>query len=459
MAKELTYDQLWQPAFDPVWNEISPFILGPYVRGNVPPTKVSEVFMSGGRGGGKSYTIAVWIVMALMNDKNKNAVVLRKVASSIRKSCFKQMKKALRKLRQTEFWDVNKTDLTMTNIYTGQQIVFLGLDDEDKVRSITTDVGYFSIVWLEEARQFNGMEEIRQAKSSILRGSSDDDDIDDDDEDEEDKAPDPEYMTFYSYNPPKSARAWINKERNKIIEGRIYNHSTYLTMPVKWLGEGFIREAEALKKSDPEAYEHQYLGKITGTGGNYFTKVILRPISDEEIEGFDYDNMGMDFGTKDPNIFERSYYDDETDTIYAFHEVYQAGENDGEATNPERYDDFAKEVYRELPEGRRLDIIFCDKQGKAERAIMEKNGLNVEFAPKHGSNDRLSRYGWLRSKTIVCDPARCPVLADELTRFECKELPNDEGWTDIPGTKDDHGLDALGYSYWQEIMTEGSEAA
>ena len=443
---------LWQPAFDPVWNEISPFIIGPYERGDVKPSWVSEVVMSGGRGGGKSYTIAEWIVMALMNDKNKNAVVLRKFASSLRKSCFKQLKKALKKLKQEDFWNVNKTELTFTHKITRQQIVLIGLDDEDKVRSITTEVGYNSIVWFEEARQFTDMEEIRHARSSVIRGSEDEDE----EEDSDYKA---EFITFISYNPPKSSRNWINKEMaKKNVKGRLLNHSTYLTMPAKWLGEGFLRDAEALRQSDYEAWEHQYLGKITGTGGNYFTRIEIRKITDEEIDGFDYDNMGIDFGTKDPNVFERSYYDDETDTIYCFQEVYQPGENEGAPSNPDRYEDFAEDMIAAIPEERKDDIIFCDKQGKAEKAILEKAGLNIEFAPKHGLCDRNGRYSWLRSKKIVADPDRCPYLCDELTKFESKELPDGAGWTDLPGTKDDHCLDALGYSYWQEIMTEGSES-
>ena len=158
---ELSYKSLWQKAFDEIWNEISVFIVGKEGRGDLPPCKYSEVFMMGGRGSGKSYTVSEWIWLALTNDHKKNAVVLRKTQSSIRKSCFKQMVKALKKLRLSDFWTVNKTDLTITNQYTKQQVIFLGLDDEDKVRSVTTDVGYSSIIWFVEARQFASTEEIR----------------------------------------------------------------------------------------------------------------------------------------------------------------------------------------------------------------------------------------------------------------------------------------------------------
>ena len=281
---ELSYKSLWQKAFDEIWNEISVFIVGKEGRGDLPPCKYSEVFMMGGRGSGKSYTVSEWIWLALTNDHKKNAVVLRKTQSSIRKSCFKQMVKALKKLRLSDFWTVNKTDLTITNKYTKQQVIFLGLDDEDKVRSVTTDVGYFSIIWFEEARQFASMEEIRQTMNSVLRGGADDEDEDDVDLDEDSDA---EFMMFMTYNPPKSAHEWINKEAKKIVKGRLVHKSTYLTMPVRWLGRGFVARAEALRESDPDAYRHEYLGEITGTGGQYFTKLKIREITDEEIAGFD----------------------------------------------------------------------------------------------------------------------------------------------------------------------------
>ncbi len=454
---ELSYKALWQVAFDEVWNKISGFIVGKNGRGDMPPCEYAEVFMCGGRGSGKSYTVSEWIWLALTNDHKKNAVVLRKTQSSIRKSCFKQMVKALRKLKLSEFWDVNKTDLTITNKFTKQQVIFLGLDDEDKVRSVTTDVGYFSIIWFEEARQFANMEEIRQTMNSVLRGGADDDD----DIEHLDEDSDAEFMMFMTYNPPKSAHEWINREAKKIVKGRIVHKSTYLTMPERWLGKGFIARAAALKESDPEAYAHEYLGEITGTGGQYFTKVTERPITDEEIDTFDYSNQGVDFGTKDPNVWIKSYYDDDKDTIYIYDEVYQEGENEGAKPNPNRYEDFAEEIVEHQTASEKDDVVYCDAQGKAEKAIMEKDpyNLNMWFAPKHGANDRKNRYSWLRSKKIVVDPERCPRTAEALRLFESKELPNGEGWSDEPGTHGDHIPDALGYSYCNEIATEGAEAA
>ena len=448
----ITPAELWQPAMDSVWKEIYPFVVGKEARGDYPPCKYTEIFMNGGRGSGKSSCVAIWIVMALTNDHRKNAVVIRKVGSSIRKSCFKQIVKALRKLRLIDFWDINKTDLTITNKYTKQQIIFVGLDDEEKVRSITTDIGYFSIVWFEEAKQFKSIEEIRQARASVIRGGFDDEDDSDDNNGDEEEDSDAEFLTFLTYNPPKSSMDWINQEARKKIQTRLVHKSTYLTMPKKWLGKGFIADAEALKQSDPEAYNHLYLGEVTGTGRRYFSKIVIRPITDVEIATFEYCNMGCDFGQNDPNVFERSYYDDDKDTIYCFHEVYQEGRNEGAIITEDRYDLFAEQIKKELPEENLLDEIHCDAQGKAEMMILSKHGLNPIEAVKHGKAGRRERYSWLRSKTIVIDPNRCPHLAEEAELFESKE--KNGMLTDDPGDLYDHGWDAIGYSYSDEIISE-----
>ena len=74
-------------------------------------------------------------------------------------------------------------------------------------------------------------------------------------------------------------------------------------MPVAWLGEKFIAEAQHLKRVNKRAYEHEYLGIPTGTGGEVFANVEVRTIGAEEIAGFDKIFPGIDFGyASDPFV-------------------------------------------------------------------------------------------------------------------------------------------------------------
>ena len=131
MSKSIKLKDLWNPAMNSVWNIIAPFVIGKEQRGDIPPCKYDELFLQGGRASGKSYFASVIVWLTLENDPKKNAVVIRKVASSLRKSCWKQMMKVRERLGYFH-WEPNKTELTFTNKRTGQQIFFVGLDDEEK---------------------------------------------------------------------------------------------------------------------------------------------------------------------------------------------------------------------------------------------------------------------------------------------------------------------------------------
>lgn len=443
----LSLTDLWQPAFNSVWNEIHPFVYGRELRGDTPKSKYDELFLQGGRLSGKSYFASVITWLALENDPRKNAVVIRKVGSSLRKSCWKQMKKVRQRL-ELFHWKENKTEMTFTNERTGQQIFFVGLDDEEKIRSITVEQGYISIAWLEEAKQFKDMEEIDQAVSSLLRGGADDDEVKGDNCDEEG---DMEYMTILTYNPPKSNFDWINREAKfgKLKPNRLTHKSTYLTMPKKWIGSKALNEIRIMQEMKPVQYKHMYLGIVTGTGGEYFQNVTIREITDEEISNFEYFNMGIDWGYADPNVFHKTYIRDRR--LYIFDEIYQKELPEDGRNKYEVFAEMVKEHTKDCPD----DPIYSDAQGKAEAEILKgkKYNIPVEFAPKQGPNGRIAGYKYLQGLLeIIIDPKRCPHAAESFQSFEAKMAPGGKGWLDEPGTENDHDPDCVRYSEWLNIQ-------
>ena len=452
MSSQIALTELWNPAMNAVWNEIAPFVIGRDARGKLPPCKYDELFLQGGRASGKSYFASVIVWLTLENDSQKNAVIIRKVASSLRKSCWKQMMKVRDRLGYYH-WKPNKTELVFTNTKTGQQIFFVGLDDEEKVRSITVEKGYISVAWFEEAKQFASMEEIDQAVSSLLRGGADSEDYDSEDGGDSGTM---EYMTILTYNPPKSQFDWINKEARmgKLKPNRLTHKSTYLTMPKKWLGSKVLNEIEVMKQMKPEQYKHMYLGMITGTGGEYFKNITIRPITDEEIANFDYFNMGIDWGYNDPNVFLKTYIHD--GKMYIFDEIYQDEipcSNDGECKRS-KYSEFAKLVIQHT-KGCRFDTIWCDAQDKGGMAVFEMPQFMIPVceAPKQGANDRNSGCAFFQGlDEIIIDPIRCPHSARDFPMFERKLAPGGDGWLDKPGTKNDHCIDCARYSEWENIQ-------
>lgn len=66
-----------------------------------------------------------------------------------------------------------------------------------------------------------------------------------------------------------------------------YRHkSDYRSVPVEWLGQQFLDDAEHLKKTNPRAYDHEYLGLPVGLGTNIFELLEIRTIPDEEIQKY-----------------------------------------------------------------------------------------------------------------------------------------------------------------------------
>ena len=57
-----------------------------------------------------------------------------------------------------------------TYLPTGQKIMFFGMDDPGKIKSIKVPFGYIGMAWFEELDQFGGPEIIRNVEQSLLRG-------------------------------------------------------------------------------------------------------------------------------------------------------------------------------------------------------------------------------------------------------------------------------------------------
>ena len=220
----------------------------------------THYWLKGGRGSTKSSFISVEIPLGMMRDAGKgqytNAIVLRRYGVTLRESVFEQIGWAINALGVAELWKSSVSPMSWTYLPTGQRIIFRGADDPTKVKSIKFAVGWAKYLWYEEVNEFEGAEKIRSINQSVLRGGAD-------------------FFAFYSFTPPKAARNWVNQYVAIEREDTLVHHSTYLTVPPEWLGEQFIVEAEHLKAVKPEAYRHEYLGEVTGTGGGVNPRTVI----------------------------------------------------------------------------------------------------------------------------------------------------------------------------------------
>ena len=392
---------------------IAPAFYGLYW--DVTDCRHTHYWLKGGRGSTKSSFTSVMIVLGMMQDAEANAVVVRKVGLYLKDSVYEQLVWAIDKLGVSALWHCKLSPLELVYIPTGQRILFRGADKPKKLKSTKVHKGYIRYVWYEECDEFNGIEEIRTINQSLLRGGS-------------------RFTVFYTYNPPKSQRSWVNAEVLTEQTDKLVHHGTYLSVPKEWLGEQFIIEAEHLRDTKPEMYAHEYMGEVTGTGGTVFPNVDIRRITDDEKAAFDRIRRGVDFGyAADPFVYVVCHYDKKHKRLYIFDEIYKQGLSNARAAELIK----AKGAYEQA--------VICDSAEPKSIAELRSYGLRVRGAKKGPDS---VEYGikFLQSlEEIVIDNARCPNAAEEFLNYELEPDGND-GFKDGYPDKNNHAIDAVRYA-------------
>lgn len=211
--------------------------------------------------------------------------------------------------------------------------------------------------------------------------------------------------------------------------------SDYRGVPVEWLGEQFIAEAELLLELDERAYRHEYLGEVVGTGGNVFENVVLRAITDEEIAAFDRVYNGLDWGYfPDPWLFTRIAYQAAQRRLLIFDEASEVKASN-EAT--------AAIVRQHL--GDRRETVTCDSAEPKSIDNYRALGIDARGAAK-GPGSVEHGIKWLSSRVeIVIDPNRCPLAAEEFMAYEHEQNRAGEYVSGYPDA-DNHTIDAVRYA-------------
>lgn len=369
---------------------------------------------SGGRGSLKSSFVSIVVPLLLIQNPGTHALVLRKVANTIRDSVYAQYIWAIGELGMAAYWEAKVSPMELIYKPTGQKIMFRGADDPMKIKSIKVPFGYIAVTHFEEKDQFAGRAEIRNILQSTMRGGS-------------------VYWNFESYNPPISRDNWANKDSLEERPDRLCHSSTYLEAPREWLGQKFLDEAEHLKATDERAYQHEYLGIPVGTGGNVFDKLELREITGAELAGFDRIYQGVDFGWfPDPFAFIRLHYDRAREAIYLLDEIYQ-----NKLSNEQSAQMIMQRGYNDTR-------IICDSAEPKSVADFRAMRLPaVEAVKGPGSVE----YGmkFLQRRTIVIDKRRTPHAYDEFVGYEYERNKDGEIISGYPDAKN-HLIDATRYA-------------
>jgi len=398
----------------------------------------------GGRGSTKSSFVSEAIPLIMIQNPSCHCVCFRKVGNTMKTSIKAQIEWGIHKLGLESFFHIPKSISTpITYIPTGQQILFMGLDDPNKIKSIKLPFGYIGITWWEELDQYTGEAEIRKVLQSTMRGGD-------------------KFWDFRSFNPPISNMNWANQYAVEALsrENTLVTSNTYLDVPSDWLGQQFFDEAEDLKEHNPKAYEHEYLGIPVGTGGNVFENVDPMYMSDEFIASFDRVHNGLDWGWfPDPFAFNKMYFDMARRNIYIFAE-YRCNKQSNKATfeylyhgpklfTDEKFLDSLSEAQRKRYENRQLvendEILTCDSaEPKSISDYKSYGGYGARPAEK-GQDSVNYSMKWLQSLNhIYIDPNRCPATLKEFVEYEY-ERDNDENILSGYPDANNHNIDAVRY--------------
>lgn len=203
----------------------------------------------GGAGSGKSVAAAQKIIIRMLEEKGHKFLVVRKVANTLRNSVFSLLRGTIADWGLSQLFKINKSDMDIT-CSNGNQIIFAGLDDVEKLKSIHGITG----MWLEEASEM--LQEDFQQLDLRLRGQT------------------KWYkQIIISFN-PISITHWLkivffdsNKANSKVV------HTTYRDN--MFIDDEYKATLEALKDQDPYYYTVYALGEWGVLGQTVFNAQIV----------------------------------------------------------------------------------------------------------------------------------------------------------------------------------------
>ena len=408
----------------------------------------------GGRGSTKSSFVGgITVPLLIVSNPLVHAICFRKIANTIQTSIFPQVVWGIYQLGLESLFKIPKTYSTpIEYIPTGQKIMFMGLDDPMKVKSIKLPFGYIGVTWFEELDQYDGENEIRTVTQSTMRGGS-------------------VFWDFRTFNPPISKNNWANEYtetcETERTDDSLVVRNTYLDVPPAWVGPQFIEEAEFLKELNPRAYEHEYMGKAIGTGGDVFDNVSdldMEQLIDVEPYDDGYGNIisqvpmwktfdqiynGIDWGFAiDPTRFVRMHFDKKHLDLYIFAE-YNTVKN--------RIKNIYEDLYENLKLIRQDELLIADSGGGGGFAIADFKAYGAFIRQAIKGPDSVA-YGikWLQGLChIYIDKRRCPETYDEFIKYEYEQDRDGNFISQYPD-ENNHSIDAVRYALEKYANRKGN---
>ena len=247
--------------------------------------------LKGGGGSGKSIFAGRKVLERCVSEPGHRFLVCRKVARTLRESCFAQLRGQIAEHYPDCGAVVNRGDLRIA-FPNGSEILFAGLDDVEKLKSIYDITG----IWIEEASEL--LEADFNQLDIRLRTQC------------------PYYLQIILTFNPISITHWLKarffdkKDPRATVHESTYKDNRFLTQEA-------VKTLEAFQDTDEYYYMVYCLGQWGVTGKTVFdakaiTARLMLHIQPEAVGYFDYDDDGLSLSNirwvDDPGGFIRIYH-------------------------------------------------------------------------------------------------------------------------------------------------------
>ena len=336
----------------------------------------------GSRASKKSKTAALWHIYNMMKYPLANTLVVRQVYSTLKDSCYTELKWAINRLGVAHLWKCTQSPLEMTYKPTGQKIYFRGLDDPLKLTSITVEVGYLCFVWCEEAYQIVSEKDFNTLDESIRGALPEDSGL---------------FKAITLTFNPWSSTHWMKKrffdcEPDEDILAITTNYTCN-----EWLDASDLRLFETMKRENPERYKVAGLGEWGIDGLVFFPEFTE---TDHVIQPFNLPKEWRRYITLDYGMDMLACYWIAVDTVgnaYVYRELYE-GRDNGKGLNGAGHiiSEAAARILELTPDDEEITATFAppdlwnrrQESGRSVADIFSEYGIHLTKT----SNDRLD--GW-----------------------------------------------------------------
>jgi phage terminase large subunit len=400
--------------------EIDPKVFNPIYIPYLDDMSRTQIFY-GGASSGKSVFLAQRDVIDLMRG-GRNFLVVREVARTLRGSVVQEIKKVITDWGLNDLFSINKTDGTI-QAENGYQIVFAGLDDVEKLKSLTPAKGVFTDIRIEEATEIN-KDSLKQLMKRQRGGSEK-----------------TSKRIVLSFNPILQNH-WVYKEFFENIEWTDsqteYKSPDLSILKTTYLDNLFLttEDKKGLEnEKDPYYYKVYTKGEWGVLGDVIFTNCRVEDLGELQDQ-FTNRRNGLDFGfASDPAALGVSHYDTMRKIIYFYKELYETGPtNDVLATR-------IKDMIGD-------DLVVCDSA--EPKSIQELNNYGVNaIGARKGKDSVTFGIDWLKQQTIILDKS-CINMRNELQQYHWKKDAGGNSMK-IPVDKNNHLVDSIRYAYENDM--------